>query len=130
MSPSSFKDKESTVQRHETVKRRSHMLWGQTVHWNPPLNTKSMETLKKSGTENSDDDTTITDLDQGLPTSLPTQVVTNKSGPCRLRMGLQQFECSPGGNSSSLAVSETIELLYNLLFDAFYSIPSATSHFP
>lgn len=34
---------------YETVKRRSYTLWGQTpVHWNHPLKTKSMETLKKA----------------------------------------------------------------------------------
>lgn len=71
-----------------------------------------METLKKTGTKNSDDTTTIMDLDQGVPTSLPTWVVTNKSGPGGLWMGRQQFECSLGGNISSMAESETIELLF------------------
>lgn len=76
----------------------------------PPSEDKRMETLTKPWTENSDNATTIVALDQGLPSSLHTSLVTNKSGPNGLWMGLLQCERPPGGNISCLPASETISL--------------------
>lgn len=105
-----FKDKESTVQSYEAVKSRSHMLWGQASGrtLEPPSKDKKHGDFDEPWTENSDDATTITVLDQAVPRSLHTSVVTKKSGPSRLWMGLLQFKCSSAGNISCLPVSEIV----------------------
>lgn len=66
---------------YETEEQILHALGTNPSTLKPLSEDRSMETLKKPWTENSDDATTVMALDQGFLTSLHTSVVTNREWP-------------------------------------------------